>query len=138
MCEISEDYPHTDKILDIIKSPVDLVKKSSPVAPLEDGEIPSVISLLLSPGPSSSPSVAMVDGHLAPRPSVEVNPTPPQDPFNPCGVKSSLGGTNILSFTSPHCPPSSSGILEEAAKSPLLTSNVNLSPPYSPSLDNED
>lgn len=57
--EISEDYPHTDKILDILKSPVDLVKTDNPTIPLKEGEIPLVMNLNMSPNPpppSTSPT----------------------------------------------------------------------------------
>ncbi|XP_057814896.2 uncharacterized protein LOC131028601 [Cryptomeria japonica] len=41
--EILDDYPHTEKILEILKTLVDYVKKVSLVVPLEEGEIPSAI-----------------------------------------------------------------------------------------------
>lgn len=54
MNEISEDYPHIDKILEILKSLVDPFKNSS--IPLEEGEIPQVIALNLPPNPHPSAS----------------------------------------------------------------------------------
>lgn len=49
--EIFEDYPHTDKILEILKSPMDLDKIVNPAITLEEGEIPPVMNLILSPKP---------------------------------------------------------------------------------------
>ncbi|XP_059073337.1 uncharacterized protein LOC131874112 [Cryptomeria japonica] len=44
--EIPDDYPHTNKILEILKTPKVFVKNVSPVIPLEEGEIPPVKNLL--------------------------------------------------------------------------------------------
>ncbi|XP_059064150.1 uncharacterized protein LOC131856394 [Cryptomeria japonica] len=62
--EISKDYPHKDKILEILKSPVDPIKNSN--IPLEEGEILEVIALNMA-----STKLLLIEN------SLPTSPTPP-------------------------------------------------------------
>ncbi|XP_059064834.1 uncharacterized protein LOC131856895 [Cryptomeria japonica] len=93
--EIPDDYPHTNKILEILKTSVDLVKKASPVVLLEEGEIPPVTSLRLSPSPSPPLSLATSDDYLSPKPLDNSIPTTPQ-PSNPSGAMTPSGVKKLL------------------------------------------
>lgn len=114
---IPKDYQHTDKILKILKSPVDPVKNSNYT--LEEGEIPQAIALIMSPIPcpsASPPPHALLDPTLA-------------------VVKPLKIGSSLPTTSTPSSPTARDK--EEYSRNSLETP-LKVSPPCSPQTDNEE
>lgn len=113
--EISKDYPHTDKILKILKSPADPVKNSS--IPLEEEDISQVIALNLSPNPRPSAS-----------------PTPPVlHALNPVMAKPLMTECILPTSSTPLSPAMGD---RDAHPGNSLATPLKVSPSGSPRMDN--